>query len=35
LNKSIPDPYRKSDEVFNLVFKLIDEASQSWAKKLN
>ena len=35
LNKSIPDPYRKSDEVFNLVFKLIDEACQSWAKKLN
>ena len=35
INKSIPDPYRKSDEVFYLVFKLIDEACQSWAKKLN
>ena len=30
----IPDPYRKSDEMFAQVYALIDRAVQSWAKKL-
>ncbi|STT65537.1 Protein tyrosine phosphatase [Klebsiella pneumoniae] len=33
--KEIPDPYRKSDEVFDSVYKLIDIASQRWAAKLS
>lgn len=33
-NKEIPDPYRKSDEVFEQIYQLIDRACESWAKKL-
>ncbi len=32
--KEIPDPYRKSREAFEHVYKLIDQACQSWSKKL-
>ena len=32
--KDIPDPYRKSDEVFEQIYKLIETSVQSWAKKL-
>lgn len=32
--KEIPDPYRKSDEAFDSVYKLIDRACQTWAEKL-
>ena len=30
----IPDPYRKSDEMFEHIYELIDTAVQSWVKKL-
>ncbi|MCC5879115.1 MAG: low molecular weight phosphotyrosine protein phosphatase [Idiomarina sp.] len=33
-NKDIPDPYKKSDEVFEHVFKMLDSATASWASKL-
>ncbi|HHT1050708.1 TPA: protein tyrosine phosphatase [Raoultella planticola] len=33
--REIPDPYRKSDEAFDSVYKLIDQACQSWVEKLN
>lgn len=33
--QDIPDPYRKSDEVFELVYNLISKASLSWAKHLD
>ncbi|AKK84048.1 MULTISPECIES: arsenate reductase/protein-tyrosine-phosphatase family protein [Klebsiella/Raoultella group] len=33
-SKEIPDPYRKSDEAFDSVYQLIDQASRSWAAKL-
>ncbi|EMI5800824.1 TPA: protein tyrosine phosphatase [Klebsiella aerogenes] len=32
--KEIPDPYRKSDEAFELVFQLIDQGCRLWAEKL-
>lgn len=32
--KEIPDPYRKSDEAFESVYQLIEQASQSWATRL-
>ncbi|AFJ45612.1 low molecular weight protein-tyrosine-phosphatase [Shimwellia blattae DSM 4481 = NBRC 105725] len=32
--KEIPDPYRRSDEAFESVYKLIDQACQMWIKKL-
>ena len=32
--KEIPDPYRKSDEAFDHVYQLIDQACQQWAGKL-
>lgn len=32
--KNIPDPYRKSDEAFDLVYQLIDQACRRWAEKL-
>ncbi|PRD16786.1 protein tyrosine phosphatase [Pantoea coffeiphila] len=32
--REIPDPYRKSDEAFESVYKLIDRACQLWACKL-
>ena len=33
--KAIPDPYRKSYEAFESVYKTIDLACQSWIDKLN
>jgi protein-tyrosine phosphatase len=33
-NLEINDPYRKSAEVFSLVFKQIEQACASWSKKL-
>jgi protein-tyrosine phosphatase len=32
--KEIPDPYKKSDEVYEHVLKLIDQATDKWASKL-
>ncbi|MFH3178339.1 arsenate reductase/protein-tyrosine-phosphatase family protein [Klebsiella aerogenes] len=32
--KEIPDPYKKSDEAFELVFHLIDQGCRLWAEKL-
>lgn len=32
--KEIPDPYRKSEEAFESVYKLINEACLLWAAKL-
>lgn len=32
--KEIPDPYRKSDEAFESVYQLIEQASQLWAARL-
>jgi protein-tyrosine phosphatase len=32
--KEIPDPYRKSDEAFDLVFHLIDQCCKTWSDKL-
>ncbi|MDX1525617.1 MAG: low molecular weight protein-tyrosine-phosphatase [Pseudidiomarina maritima] len=32
--KEIPDPYKKSDEVYEHVLKLIDQATEAWTKKL-
>lgn len=34
LKKEIPDPYRRSQETFDLVYELIDQACHSWAVKL-
>lgn len=33
--REIPDPYRKSQEAFESVYRLIDQACQSWSQKLN
>lgn len=33
--REIPDPYQKSEEVFEFVYQLIDQACQSWVEKLN
>ncbi|MBU9854266.1 low molecular weight phosphotyrosine protein phosphatase [Rahnella sp. H11b] len=33
--RDIPDPYRKSHEAFESVYRLIDQACQSWLQKLN
>ncbi|RUO37310.1 protein tyrosine phosphatase [Aliidiomarina shirensis] len=33
-NKDIPDPYRKSDEVFEQIYKLIERNTMLWANKL-
>lgn len=33
-NKDIPDPYRKSDEAFESVYQLIEQASKHWIAKL-
>jgi protein-tyrosine phosphatase len=30
--RDIPDPYRKSDEAFLSVYKLIEQASKLWAQ---
>ncbi|QGV98739.1 protein tyrosine phosphatase [Klebsiella pneumoniae] len=32
--RDIPDPYRKSDEAFLSVYKLIEQAGRLWAQKL-
>ena len=32
--KEIPDPYRKSDEAFDSVYNLLDQASRRWVAKL-
>ena len=32
--KEIPDPYRKSDEAFESVYQLIDQACRCWVVKL-
>lgn len=34
-HKEIPDPYRKSEEAFSLVYGLIEQAGQLWAEKLD
>ncbi|MBF7979234.1 protein tyrosine phosphatase [Rahnella sp. LAC-M12] len=34
-SREIPDPYRKSQEAFESVYRLIDQACQSWLLKLN
>ncbi|MFO6299489.1 arsenate reductase/protein-tyrosine-phosphatase family protein [Rahnella selenatireducens] len=34
-DREIPDPYRKSQEAFESVYRLIDQACQSWLLKLN
>ena len=33
-NREVPDPYRKSEEMFQQVYGLIDEACDSWIKML-
>ncbi|BDO02073.1 protein tyrosine phosphatase [Klebsiella variicola] len=33
--REIPDPYRKSDEAFLSVYKLIEQAGKLWAQKLS
>lgn len=33
--REIPDPYKKSDEAFLSVYKLIEQAGKYWAKKLS
>lgn len=33
--REISDPYRKSQEAFESVYRLIDQACQSWLQKLN
>lgn len=33
--KEIPDPYRKSQEAFDHVYSLMQQASQEWAKRLS
>ncbi|ENK6265937.1 protein tyrosine phosphatase [Klebsiella quasipneumoniae subsp. quasipneumoniae] len=33
-HKEIPDPYRKSDEAFDSVYRLIEQAGLCWVKKL-
>lgn len=33
--QEIPDPYRKSQEAFEFVYRLIEQACQSWSKRLN
>lgn len=33
--KEIPDPYRKSDEAFQSVYRLIAQAGELWVEKLN
>jgi protein-tyrosine phosphatase len=33
-NKDIPDPYKKSDEVYQHVYQLIDQATATWQLRL-
>lgn len=32
--REIPDPYKKSEEAFSLVYQLIAQAGNLWAQKL-
>jgi len=32
--KEIPDPYRKSEEAFESVYRMIEQAGACWAEKL-
>lgn len=32
--KEIPDPYRKSPDAFDFVWRLLDQASETWVKRL-
>ena len=32
--REIPDPYKKSEEAFASVYKLIEQAGQTWISKL-
>ena len=32
--RDIPDPFRKSDEAFLSVYKLIEQSGKAWAQKL-
>lgn len=32
--KEIPDPYRKSEEAFELVYQLVEQSCSGWVKKL-
>lgn len=32
--KDVPDPYKKSDEVFEQIYKMLEAGTQSWADKL-
>lgn len=32
--RDIPDPYKKSDETYQHVFELIDQACNAWAQKI-
>ena len=34
-NKDIADPYRRSDEMFTLVYQQIEAAAKKWAEKLH
>ncbi|HDY6723263.1 TPA: low molecular weight protein tyrosine phosphatase [Klebsiella pneumoniae] len=34
-SKEIPDPYRMSDEAFDSVYQLLEQASKRWAEKLD
>ena len=34
-NKDIADPYRRSDEMFALVYQQIEAAANKWAEKLH
>ncbi|WP_308280936.1 protein tyrosine phosphatase [Enterobacter sp. HG048] len=34
-SRDIPDPYRKSREVYEYVFKQLGKASQEWARRLS
>lgn len=33
--REIPDPYRKSDEAFESVYKLIEKSCNEWSKRLS
>ncbi len=34
-HREIPDPYKKSEEAFSSVYKLIELAGERWAEKLS
>ncbi|MDW5501020.1 low molecular weight phosphotyrosine protein phosphatase [Pseudomonas lundensis] len=33
--KEVPDPYKKSAEAFEFVYRLLDDAAQKWVQALN